>query len=407
MPARRVLCSVVLSLALLAPATARADSCIDCHTDLPEPLGTPVAGMRADVHARAGLGCAACHGGDPADPELSAMAPTKGFVGKPTPTDVPAFCGRCHADAAYMRRFGPSLPTDQLPRYRTSVHGERLAGGDARVATCVSCHGVHGILPGSDARSLVHKTNVAATCARCHADAQRMAGYAIPTDQLVKFQRSVHGQQLLVAHDLAAPTCNDCHGNHGAFPPGADSVAGVCGQCHVTQKDLFLASPHRPAFQRLGLAECVVCHGNHDIARTSDQMLGVGAVATCVTCHAPDTKGWAAAARMRAAVDSLRDTIDGADAILARASVAGMEVGEPRYALQAAREALVATRNQVHSFDPASVEKTVGGGLAVARASEQTGRSALEQLTERRWMALIPLGMIALVAALLFAKIRG
>ncbi|MGH7894469.1 MAG: cytochrome c3 family protein, partial [Candidatus Binatia bacterium] len=291
--------------------------------------------------------------------------------------------------------------------YRTSVHGERLAKGDSKVATCVSCHGVHGILPGSDARSPVHKTNVATTCAGCHANAKHMAGYGIPTDQLVKFQRSVHGQALLVARDMAAPTCNSCHGNHGAYPPGVDSVAAVCGQCHVTQKDLFIASPHRPAFDRLGLAECVVCHSNHDIARTSDDMLGVGSVATCVTCHPAESKGYAAAARMRTAVDGLRDAIAGADATLLRASTAGMEVSEPRYALQTARESLVATRNQVHSFDPASVEKTAAEGLAVARSSEQAGVAALAELTGRRWMALIPLAMIAFVAALVFAKIRG
>ena len=128
---------------------------------------------------------------------------------------------------------------------------------------------------GSDARSRVYKANVAATCAGCHGSAEYMAGYGIPTDQLVKFQRSIHGHQLLVERDMAAPTCNDCHRNHGAYPPGADSVASACGQCHVTQKELFLASPHHAAFNRLGLPECVACHGNHGITRTSDDMLGV------------------------------------------------------------------------------------------------------------------------------------
>lgn len=407
MPTRVALLFVALLAVVTAPASGRADSCIDCHADLPEPLNTPVDGMKNDVHAKAGLSCADCHGGDPKDPEDSSMDESKGFRGAPKDADVPAFCGRCHADGAYMRRFNPSLATDQLAQYRTSVHGQRLATGDTKVATCISCHGVHGILPGSDARSPVHKTNVADTCAGCHADAKHMAGYGIPTDQLERYRRSVHGQALLVARDTAAPTCNDCHGNHGAFPPGVDSVAAVCGQCHVTQKDLFVASPHRPAFDDLGLPECVVCHHNHDIARTSDDMLGVGVDATCVRCHKPDSHGYAAAARMRAAVDALRDTIDGADATLTRASAAGMEVSEPRYALQTAREALVATRNQIHSFDPASVAKTANEGLAVARSSEQAGITALAELSGRRWMALIPLTMIAIVAALLLAKIRG
>jgi hypothetical protein len=394
-------------LVAIAPAIGLPDTCIDCHTDMPEPLNTPVEGMKTDVHATAGLGCADCHGGDPTDPEDSSMDEKKGFVGKPAPADVPAFCGRCHADGSYMRRFNPSLATDQLAQYRTSVHGQRLVKGDTKVATCISCHGVHGILPGSDARSPVYKANVATTCAGCHADGARMAAYGIPTDQLIKFQRSVHGRALLVARDMAAPSCNDCHGNHGAFPPGVESVAAVCGQCHVTQKDLFVASPHRPAFDELGLPECVTCHNNHDIAPTNDDMLGIGRVATCVTCHQPDSNGHAAAARMRKAVDTLHDAIEGADATLTRASTAGMEVSEPRYALQAASESLVATRNQIHGFDPVSVEQTARDGLTIAQSSQQAGIAALAELDRRRLMAIIPLGMIALVAALLFAKIRA
>jgi hypothetical protein len=390
----------------LARAAAAADSCVGCHRELPEPLGTPVEGMKTDVHAKAGLSCADCHGGDPADDGMSAMDESKGYLGKPEPAQIPQFCARCHADESFMRRFNPKLSTDQLAQYRTSVHGQRLAAGDVKVATCVSCHGVHGILPPSDAHSPVHPSNVAQTCARCHADPQHMAGYDIPTDQFAKYQRSVHGQLVLVEHELGAPTCNNCHGNHGAYPPGADSVAAVCGQCHVINKDLFLASPHRAAFARLGLPECVTCHSNHEIHRTSDDMLGVGAVAVCVTCHAADSKGYAAAARMRAAVDRLREAIEGAERTLARASTAGMEVSEAEFALQGAREALVQTRNQVHAFDPAALEKVADEGTATATGATRVGQAALVELASRRWLALIPLGVIGVFGVLLYRKIR-
>ena len=400
--------AAVLALAIgLAAGRAGADSCVDCHKDLPEPLGPPVGGMKTDVHGKVGLSCAACHGGDPNDPDLTAMDARKGFVGKPTAERIPGFCGRCHADENLVRRFNPQLPTDQLAQYGTSVHGRRLAEGDTKVATCVSCHGVHGILPVKDARSPVYPSNVANTCARCHADAMYMAGYGIPTDQLAKYQRSVHGQLLLVERELAAPTCNNCHGNHGAYPPGADSVAQVCGQCHVINKDLFLASPHKVAFARLGLPECVTCHGNHQVARTSDDMLGVGATAVCIGCHAPDSRGYGAARTMRAAIDRLRDAIAAAEDVLGRADAAGMEVSEARFALQGAREALVQSRNQVHAFDPAALEKVALPGTLVAVDAERTGQAALVELGGRRWMATIPLGMIAVVGVLLYRKIRS
>ena len=49
-----------------------------------------------------------------------------------------------------MKHFNPSERVDQLAEYRTSGHGKTLLRGDESVATCVSCHGAHGILPVKD-----------------------------------------------------------------------------------------------------------------------------------------------------------------------------------------------------------------------------------------------------------------
>ena len=42
------------------------------------------------------------------------MSKAAGFRGKIERKDVPALCGRCHSDAAYMRQYNPSLRTDQF-----------------------------------------------------------------------------------------------------------------------------------------------------------------------------------------------------------------------------------------------------------------------------------------------------
>ena len=107
-----------------------------------------------------------------------------------SPADVPAFCGRCHSDIDYMRHFNPSPRTDQLAEYWTSGHGKQLkedAGGDPKVATCISCHDQphgnaldlkpHGIRPVNEPASPVYHTKVAQTCAKCHSDQKIMAGY--------------------------------------------------------------------------------------------------------------------------------------------------------------------------------------------------------------------------------------
>jgi len=408
MPARGI--SIMLAIILIGVAAsvgaAADDSCVACHGALDGALAAPVEGMQRDVHAAQGLSCVHCHGGDPADMSLSAMDETKGFTGKPAGRESVNLCARCHADAVYMRDHNPALPTDQAAQYATSVHGQRLAEGDTRVATCVSCHGVHGILPPANAASPVYPTNVARTCGRCHADQAHMAAYDIPTNQFADYQTSVHAELLFSRRDLSAPTCNDCHGNHGAYPPGASSVAGVCGQCHAINRDLFLASPHKPAFDRIGLPECIVCHGKHAIHRTSDAMLGTGPVAVCVTCHAPDSPGYRAADAMGNAVANLVRRIDQAHQAFDAAARMGMDVIDAPFQLQAAHEALVQSRNLVHGFAPQPLLDEVAKGNAAAEAARNDSVAALAEFQRRRRLVLVPLAAFGVVGILLYVKLR-
>ena len=167
------------------------------------------------------------------------------YRGSPTRAEVPSFCGRCHSDGEFMRQFNPSLRVDQVAEYWTSRHGQRLAAtGDTAVATCSDCHAPHGIRPASDPSSSVYPPTVASTCGRCHDDAARMGAFDIPVDQHEKFERSVHREAMVDGGDISAPTCNDCHGNHGAAPPGLSWVGNVCGQCHAVMADHFDESQH-------------------------------------------------------------------------------------------------------------------------------------------------------------------
>jgi len=317
---------------LASPATAGDDtSCVQCHRD-PDMMEDAswveiVTGFATDVHAEVGLSCHDCHGGDPdpgvADDSLAAM--DEGFAanpyrGAPARQDIPRFCGRCHSDPVYMKRFRPEAHVDQEERYWTSQHGKALRQGDAKVATCIDCHGVHGIRRSSEPDSKVYPTHVADTCGACHSDPVRMASYTLPdgsplpVDQVERWKRSVHGHALIDREDLFAPTCNDCHGNHGATPPGHDSVALVCGQCHGREARLFRASPKIEGFTNhnelqlpemtdgcgdcheapepqaeithiRSFSECVTCHGNHSVGRPTVALLGSLPEAPCIFCH--------------------------------------------------------------------------------------------------------------------------
>ena len=403
----------LLLLALLAwagPAAAQAppDRCATCHLEIgDERLERPAKDFAEDIHKAKGFGCVACHGGDARAEGMEAMDPAKGYIGKPTRAQIPQLCARCHADAKFMKQYNPSLRIDQAAEYATSVHGRRLREvGDTKVATCVGCHPAHSIRPPADPKSSVHPLKVAETCGRCHGDAKYMAGYNIPTDQLAKYKTSVHSQAMTVRGDLAAPTCNDCHGNHGAVPPGVSWVGNVCGQCHSVQADFFKKSVHANAFAQMGTPGCATCHENHAIKAPTDDMLGLGAQAVCATCHGADDKGGKGAVEMRAHIDGLRKAHDRARDILLKAEQAGMEVSQARFDLAAAADALVKARASVHAFVPDLVKKDAEVGLAVSDKAHARGIRALEELGFRRkGLAVSVVIILALVGGLLL-KIR-
>lgn len=383
------------------------DSCTECHSQMEGAMSEPVQKMKDDIHKARGLSCADCHGGDAIkDDMMEAMDPRKGFIAKPNTKDVPAFCGKCHSNAEFIKKFNPGLRVDQEREYFTSVHGKELRGGNQKVATCISCHGNHGVRAINDPLSAVYPPNVAETCAKCHGDSDYMKGYNIPTDQYGKYKNSVHAKALYERQDLSAPTCNDCHGNHGAAPPGIASVANVCGQCHARQSTLFQASPHKAAFDAMQIGECLQCHSNHEISPPHDEMIGTGQQATCVGCHSQGDKGYEAAGKIRKMIDDLSASNDSALAILNRAERAGMEVSRAKFDFTEAKDSLTNARVLIHGFSTSEVEKVVAPGLEVARKSHLAGESALKELGFRRKGLAVSLFFIVFLAVVIYFKVK-
>lgn len=307
--AAMVILGVFLGSVGLQPAEAQTTSCLACHEDKATAFAT-------DVHAQVRLSCHDCHGGNP-DPKLAAdyeaamdaSWKANPYRGVPRRVEIPDFCGRCHSSAEIMKRFNPAARVDQVTEYWSSRHGQKLREGDEQVATCVDCHGIHGIRRRTQPESPVHPTHVAETCSHCHSDAKLMAARSIPYDQYGRWRVSVHAKALLEKGDLTAPTCNDCHGNHGATPPGVESVSFVCGQCHAREAELFRASRKhelwtqhtemmsgaecstchdqgaRAKLKLTHFTECVTCHENHGVVRPTVAMLGVLPDTPCAFCH--------------------------------------------------------------------------------------------------------------------------
>ena len=399
---------VVWTAQASAQAKPPAEGCVACHLEIGDDrLVKPAQSYPGDIHSAKGFGCVACHGGDARESGMEAMTAAKGYIGKPKLQQITAVCGRCHADARFMKQYNPSLRIDQVAEYATSVHGRRLRElNDPKVATCASCHPAHQIKPRSDPASSVHKLKVAQTCGRCHGDAAYMAEYKIPTDQLHKYTGSVHWKTMSVKGDLSAPSCNDCHGNHGATPPGVSWIGNVCGQCHVVMADYFKESVHARAFAQIGAPGCATCHENHEVKETSDEMVGLADRSVCVACHAATDPGGKAAGEIRAILDTLARDHGRARDILLRAENAGMEVSQAQFELKEAADSLIKARAAVHTVSPAAIAKEAQVGLAISAKAYARGTRALHDLQFRRAGLAVSLVIIGALIVGLVLKIR-
>ena len=366
-----------------------------------ENLQTSVHGRLATTGKEHIAQCITCHG-------VHGIISVKNPASPVYPLNVVRTCAKCHASASFMRDYNPALPVDQVEKYRTSVHGMFNAKGDPKPAECASCHGSHDIRSAKDVKSSVYAVNLPATCAHCHRNADYMKQYKIPTDQFEKFSRSVHGIALLQRHDIGAPACNSCHGNHGATPPGIESVSKVCGTCHALNADLFSSSPHKKAFDERKLPECETCHGNHEIIAATNKLLGVTPEAVCSRCHSEqqNPKGYAVAKTMKALIDSLTSSEESASALVNEAEQKGMEVTEAKFKLRDAHQARLQSRTAIHSFNEEKFREVAGKGLAVTLIAAEDGKQAIDEYYFRRWGLGIATLIITIVGISLYFVIK-
>lgn len=209
--------ALLVSLAASA-AWAAKDSCFECHS---VQEGMSII-FQDDIHYKNGISCADCHGGDPSDDNgNTSMNASRGFKVRVKHEDVAAYCGRCHSDSAFMGKHKAGERTDQAALYSKSVHGQELAKGNAKAATCIDCHGIHNIRAVDDPKSTVAPARLAAKCGFCHDEEAKL------------FQQSAHAK-VFTASGMAG--CSACHSSHGTERPSVAMLTGakpVCAGCHT------------------------------------------------------------------------------------------------------------------------------------------------------------------------------
>jgi predicted CXXCH cytochrome family protein len=189
--------------------------CGRCHDDQATQHAQSLHGRAAARGDPLAPDCVTCHGAhdirSPDDPR----SPTYVF-------NIPLLCGRCHREGAPVM-LARDIPQERiLENYSMSIHGEGLfRRGLAVTAVCTSCHTAHLILPHTDPRSSIHKDNVAATCAQCHALIEEV------------HVKVIEGR-LWEEEPRKIPVCVDCHSPHKVrrvvYNPGAANAD--CFRCH-------------------------------------------------------------------------------------------------------------------------------------------------------------------------------
>jgi len=179
-----------------AVARQSRNSCVGCHglQSGATEAGHGFAAWKSSPHARAGVTCEACHGGNPAaqDPTNAhnGVNPSSDPASRVYFTRVPTTCGQCHAsEAAY---------------FRTSVHSARLQS-DGRGPNCVTCHG-------SMATRILTPDSALGTCTACHTPGGvAPVGKAREAAQVLALVRAEN-----ILYDIVANSAASAHGGGAA-----------------------------------------------------------------------------------------------------------------------------------------------------------------------------------------------
>lgn len=191
-------------------------SCKKCHSATYEKAQDSMHAQVAEENPNAPV-CTDCHGShyiqSPNEPRAL----------------VSTTCSKCHAEI--------------YDQYKNSIHGSDLIGqNNPDVPVCTDCHGVHNI---QDPRTTQFRIQTPEMCANCHADAELMSKYGLPSDVYDLYELSWHGVDVSVYkarwptiwHDSAV--CTDCHGIHDILntddPDSSVNPANLlatCQKCH-------------------------------------------------------------------------------------------------------------------------------------------------------------------------------
>ena len=202
---------------------------------------------------------------------------------KYAPEKTTASCKRCHEDVA--------------SHFTQSGHGLALGKENPSAPNCLTCHktDVVHFAAGMDSSSV--KLSQEQMCLACHLDDPAVREKSPYNQAFIKaYEASVHGAALIDGNWRAA-NCVDCHGSHdmkGTNEPTSFvnkmHIPETCAQCHVKVAEEYQHSSHGEALLKGNhdAPACTDCHGEHNIfaSQNPKSRVFVSNISNnCAACH--------------------------------------------------------------------------------------------------------------------------
>ncbi|MCX6156208.1 MAG: cytochrome b/b6 domain-containing protein [Candidatus Kapabacteria bacterium] len=266
-------CHVDLKNSEFPHAKPQRPTCGGCHKSQQELYNQCMHGKAFGKKDPLAPTCQSCHGSHSIVPNKDKQSPVY-------PLNIPNLCGKCHKEGGPVSVMRNISQKHILENYSESIHGEGLLKKGLTVtATCASCHSPHRILPHTDSRSTISRTNIAATCTKCHASIENV-------------HKKVIKGELWEKEAKVLPACIDCHQPHKARKVfyEANAADGTCRKCHddknlkaANGKSMFVNHDEIVGSKHSKIA-CSQCHLDVDPkhARPCDN---IQKRVECASCH--------------------------------------------------------------------------------------------------------------------------
>ncbi|MBW2450887.1 MAG: cytochrome c3 family protein [Deltaproteobacteria bacterium] len=230
-------------------------------------------------------------------------------------------------------------------------------------------------------------------CIQCHSNLNER--WAKPVEE---WQGSVHALQGI--------SCHDCHGGDSTDfaqakspdsgflgAPEYTEVPEFCGRCHVGILEDYQKSAHGQAVAKGG-AQCVICHGNHDVEKAHIDLINEE---SCTRCH-----DYGRAAEIKLALKETDQKIQAMEAELERVHKLGFITEDLEGALFDLRNRF---HRVLHSVEVERVRQETGGvqaeltqmGLQIKEIDATMGKRKL-------WGSLVIAALILLGVIFLLVR---